>query len=99
VEAKGPEVQVLAEVGLGIQEVHSAPVEQEAEAEQETQEEHLVHVAQEAEAEQETQEEHLVPVVQEAEAEREIRVGKVKLAGREVAVKPEGLGVKVVLVG
>jgi len=81
VEAKGPEVQVLAEVGLGIQEVHSAPVEQEAEAEQET------------------QEEHLVPVAQEAEAEREIRVGKVKLAGREVAVKPEGLGVKAVLVG
>jgi len=35
VEAKGPEVQVLAEVGLGTQEVHSAPVEQEAEAEQE----------------------------------------------------------------
>jgi len=37
VEAKGPEVQVLAEVGLGTQEVHSAPVEQEAEAEQEIQ--------------------------------------------------------------
>ena len=34
-EAKGPEVQVLAGVGLGTQEVHSAPVEQEAEAERE----------------------------------------------------------------
>ena len=80
-EAKGPEVQVLVEVGLGIQEVHSAPVEREAEAEQET------------------QEEHLVPVAREAEAERGIRVGKVKLVGREVVVKQEGLGVKVVLVG
>ena len=35
VEATGPEVQVLVEVGLRIQEVHSAPVEQGAEAEQE----------------------------------------------------------------
>jgi hypothetical protein len=35
VEATGPEVQVLAEVGLRTQQEHPAPVEQEAEAEQE----------------------------------------------------------------
>jgi len=35
VEARGPEEQVWVEVRLGTQEVHLAPVEQEAEAEQE----------------------------------------------------------------
>ena len=92
-EAKGPEVQVLAEVGLGTQEVHSAPVEQEAEAEQETQEEHLVPVVQEAEAEREIQVGKVRPVgwgvVVKLEG-LEVRAVLVGQGVAEVLERPEG---------